>query len=147
MLTVHFNTTHSDWFPTYNPHLGCKHQGNANGETDEVVAHQVTQSTNQLLTGSSEDTSSNTLPGGKGDLVKSHFSHANTTVVWNSAVKLSPTATASHRCVKQKMIMTSETLNKISLQEEKNKQTSIRYMSLYVKKHVKKAENLINRLR
>lgn len=42
------------FFLTYNPHLCCKHQGDAYGEPDAVISHQVTQSSDQLFSCSSQ---------------------------------------------------------------------------------------------
>lgn len=50
------------WIPlTHDAHLCCEHQRHADGEADEVVAHQVAQSAHQLLPGSPEDAARHAL--------------------------------------------------------------------------------------
>lgn len=46
---------------TYNAHFGREHQGHSDGESDEVVTHQITHSTDHLLPCSPDNTSCHTL--------------------------------------------------------------------------------------
>lgn len=49
--------------PTYDIHVGRKHQGHANRNAKDIVAHQVAQSADHLFAGSSENPPSDSLHG------------------------------------------------------------------------------------
>lgn len=50
------------WLPlTHDAHFCCEHQGHADGEANEVVAHQIAQSTDQLFSSSPEDAARHAL--------------------------------------------------------------------------------------